>query len=62
MKKILLLLLVILFAGCVDQSKPMIFLEQDLNVSDLNLFSDLDGGFANSVYLPVQHIDGGAAT
>jgi hypothetical protein len=24
--------------------------------------SDLDGGFANSVYLPTQHVDGGAAT
>jgi hypothetical protein len=61
MKELLLLFfLLFFFSGCVEQ--PVLLLKQDLNVSDLNLFSDLDGGFANSVYLPVQHIDGGAAT
>jgi hypothetical protein len=60
MKELLLLFILILFFnGCVEQ--PILLLKQDLNVSDLNVFSDLDGGFANSIYLPSQHVDGGGA-
>jgi hypothetical protein len=68
-KKEYLLIFVLLAAniglsGCLESSSAkenFLFLKQDMNLSDLNVFSDLDGGFSNSVYLVTQVVDGGGA-
>lgn len=46
------------FSGCTD--RQVLLIDQNTTILDGNANS-LDGGFANSVYLPTQNVDGGNA-
>jgi hypothetical protein len=51
---------IVSFSGCLGGTN-VIYTKKDINYSITDANVDWDGGFANSIYLPVQIVDGGHA-